>query len=159
MKLTRVLVPLDGSALAEAAVSVAVGLLGDRPVSTLVLIRAVDPRLPGADAVEAQRDIVRAAEQYLAQVAARLERPGVTVKTAVWYGPPAASIVAAADAAGADMIVMTTHGRGGLGRLVLGSVAEAVLRATRRPLLLVRDAGAPVETLAGTEKAAQVSGA
>ncbi len=90
MKLTTIVVPLDGSALAEAAVPVAVDLLGGRPGSTLVLVRAIDPRLPGADAVGAQREIVRTAEQYLAQVAARFERPGVSVKRAVWYGSPAA---------------------------------------------------------------------
>jgi nucleotide-binding universal stress UspA family protein len=157
MKLTTVLVPLDGSTLAEAAVPVAVDLLGGRPGTTLVLVRAVDPRLPGVDDVGAQRDIVRSAEQYLREVTARLGGFGGTVKTSVWYGSPAASVVAAADAVGADMIVMTTHGRSGLGRLILGSVAEAVLRGTRRPLLLVRDTGAPVEPLAEAKTATQVS--
>ena len=159
MKLATILVPLDGSKLAEAAVPVAVDLLAGRPGATLVLVRAVDPRLPGVDDVGAQRDIVQSAEQYLREVAGRIGGFGGTVKTSVWYGTPAASIVVAADAAGADMIVMTTHGRSGLGRLVLGSVAEAVLRGTRRPLLLVRDTEAPVETPGDAEKATQVSAA
>lgn len=97
MRLTTVLVPLDGSTLAEAAVPVAVDLLGGRPGTTLVLVRAVDPRLPGVDDVGAQRDIVRSAEQYLREVAARLGGFGGTVKTSVWYGPPAASIISAAE--------------------------------------------------------------
>lgn len=157
MKLATILVPLDGSKLAEAAVPVAVDLLAGQPGATLVLVRAVDPRLPGVDDVGAQ--LVRSAEQYLREVADRIGGFGGTVKTSVWHGTPAASIVGAADAAGADMIVMTTHGRSGLGRLVLGSVAEAVLRGTRRPLLLVRDTGAPIEAPADVERATPVSAA
>jgi nucleotide-binding universal stress UspA family protein len=55
--------------------------------------------------------------------------------------------VEAARVGKVDMIVMSTHGRTGLGRLVLGSVAESVLRGTHKPILLVRDAGAPIEKL------------
>ncbi len=80
------------------------------------------------------------------------------MKTSEWYGLPAASIIRAADAAGADMIVMTTHGRSGLGRPVLGSVAEAVLRGTRCPLLLVREPEVPVDMPAEAAAASQVSG-
>jgi nucleotide-binding universal stress UspA family protein len=158
MKPTTILVPLDGSRLAEGAIPVAVDLFASRPGATLVLMRAVDPRLPGADDVRAQRQIVRSAEEYLHEVAGRISGFGGTVKTSVWYGLPAASIIRAAEAAGADMIVMTTHGRSGLGRLVLGSVAEAVLRGTRRPLLLVREPEAPVDMPAEAAAASQVSG-
>ena len=55
-------------------------------------------------------------------------------------------VVEAARAGKVDLIVMTTHGRSGLGRLILGSVAEAVLRGTTTPILLVRAGGAPVQT-------------
>ena len=60
------------------------------------------------------------------------------VATSVWYGPPVESIADAARYRSADLIVMTTHGRSGLSRLLLGSVAEAVLRATTTPVLLLR---------------------
>jgi hypothetical protein len=53
----------------------------------------------------------------------------------------------------ADMIVMTTHGRSGLSRLVFGSVAEAVLRGTRTPILLIRDAAAPLQLPGGADAA------
>jgi nucleotide-binding universal stress UspA family protein len=56
----------------------------------------------------------------------------------VWYGPPVEAIADAAQLRKTDLIVMSTHGRSGLGRLVLGSVAESVLRATSTPILLLR---------------------
>jgi nucleotide-binding universal stress UspA family protein len=71
------------------------------------------------------------------------------IQTSVWYGPPASAIVEAARVGKVDLIVMTTHGRSGLGRLILGSVAEAVLRGTTAPILLLRVDGAPVQTPVG----------
>jgi nucleotide-binding universal stress UspA family protein len=149
MKLDKVLVPLDGSALAEQALPLAIDLLADRPTATLLLLRAAEATtLPGVDPTEAQVRVVREAEAYLDSVAARLSGFGVKeVKTSVWYGSPAPAIVEAAQIGKFDVIVMGTHGRSGLGRLVLGSVAESVLRGTRVPILFVRDGLAPVETV------------
>ena len=59
---------------------------------------------------------------------------------------PAQAIVEAAKYRKADLIVMSTHGRSGIGRLVLGSVAEKVLRATAVPILLLRPGAAPLDT-------------
>jgi nucleotide-binding universal stress UspA family protein len=147
MKLNRVLVPLDGSTLAEAALPTAIDLLAEGPTATLWLVRATEaPTLSNADPIEAQVRVMREAEDYLASVAARLAGFGVKgVKTSVWYGPPVPAIVEAAGVGKVDMIVMSTHGRSGLGRLVLGSVAESVLRSTHTPILLVRDGTAPIE--------------
>jgi nucleotide-binding universal stress UspA family protein len=157
MQLDRILVPLDGSMLAEAALWAAVDL-GGKNGATLSLVRAAQAyTLPGADAVEAEVRAVREAEEYLAAVRRRLEDKGVNrVETHVWYGPAAAAIVEAASFQKADMIVMCTHGRSGLGRLVLGSVAESVLRGTTIPILIVRADTAPVSAPAGagTTKAA-----
>ncbi len=152
MKLAKVLVPLDGSALAEAALPTAIDLLEDDPTATLLLLHAAEaPTLLGRDPIEAQVRVVRQAEDYLASVAARLTGFGVKgVKTSVWYGPAAPAIVEAARVGKVDMIVMTTHGRTGLGRLVLGSVAESVLRGTQKPILLVRDGAAPIDKLGPT---------
>jgi nucleotide-binding universal stress UspA family protein len=149
MELQRILVPLDGSTLSETALPLALDLLADSPTATLQLLRAAEaPVRLGTDPTEAQVRAVREAEDYLRAVAARLTGFGVKgVKTSVWYGPAAAAIVEAAQVGKIDIIVMGTHGRSGLGRLVLGSVAEAVLRATRTPILFVRDGAAPVETL------------
>jgi nucleotide-binding universal stress UspA family protein len=153
MKLSKILVPLDGSALAESAIAKAMDLAGGE--STLMLLRAAEAHtLPGVDPTEAQVEVVREAEEYLASVAARLKEQGIdSVETSVWYGPAASAIVDAARLRKADLIVMSTHGRSGLGRLILGSVAESVLRGSTTPILLLRVPGAPVETPGGAGQA------
>jgi nucleotide-binding universal stress UspA family protein len=147
MKLQTILVPLDGSTLAEGALGRAAELAGDTG-ARLLLLRAVEASaLLGTDRVDAEVRLVRDAEEYLAAVSARARAMGArNVATSVWYGAPAWAIPEAARAYGADLIVMTTHGRSGLGRLILGSVAEQVLRATTAPILLLRDVRAPVAT-------------
>jgi nucleotide-binding universal stress UspA family protein len=67
---------------------------------------------------------------------------GIAVETSTPEGPPEHAILEAARGWPADLIVMTTHGRTGLGRLVFGSVAEAVLRSAPCPVLLIRVAEA-----------------
>jgi nucleotide-binding universal stress UspA family protein len=78
------------------------------------------------------------AEEYLAALAVELRNKGVRVRTQVRRGQPSEEIVLAAREIGADLIAMTTHGRSGLGRLLFGSVAEAVLRESRLPVFLMR---------------------
>ena len=147
MKVTKILVPLDGSALAEAALWRAVDIGGAEGVAYSLLRAAEAHTMPGADPVEAQVSTVREAEEYLESVAKRLRERGVrAVETHVWYGAPAGAIAEAAKVQKVDMIVMSTHGRSGLGRLILGSVAETVLRGTTTPILVVRAEGAPIET-------------
>ena len=75
-----------------------------------------------------------------------MEKRGIKdVDTSVWYGPAAASIIEASKLKKADLIVMSTHGRSGLGRLILGSVTESVLRGTTAPICVVRAPDAPIE--------------
>jgi nucleotide-binding universal stress UspA family protein len=147
MKADRILVPLDGSPLAETALPKALELLSDRPGAAVILVRAAEaPALPGIDPVEAQVAVVREAESYLAAVADRLGEQGVTrVVRSVWYSSPAEAILEAARVRRADMIVMSTHGRSGVRRALRGSVAESVLRRTRTPVLLVSAAGEQLE--------------
>lgn len=146
MRLEKVLVPLDGSPLAEAALPKALELVKDSRGASLLLLRAAEaPVLGAGDPVAAQVEVVREAEDYLAAIAARLRAAGLhDVSTSVWYGPPAPAIVEAAEIAKVDLIVMSTHGRSGLGRLFLGSVAESVLRGTHIPILLLRPTDVPV---------------
>jgi len=140
----KIMVPLDGSRIAEVALPEAFDF-GRRGAMELLLRAAEGTRLPAADPTDSQVAAVREAEGYLASMAARARKAGVgKVETSVWYGPPAESIIEAARAWGIDLIVMSTHGRSGLGRLVLGSVAETVLRGTTTPILLLRDREAPV---------------
>jgi len=151
MNVKRIMVTLDGSTLAERALAPAAELARDAS-ATLVLMRAVEaPIMHGSDLIEAQVAVVRDAEVYLDEQARRLRRDGIArVETSVWYGAPASSIAEAAHRREADLIVMSSHGRSGIGRLVLGSVAESVLRATSKSILLVRAPTAPVDTPART---------
>ncbi|MCS6845482.1 MAG: universal stress protein [Caldilineales bacterium] len=144
----RLLVPLDGSALAERALGHAEALarLFD---SELILLRVVvspytlvapDLILAGADP---DLPALRAhAEAYLRSVAGRLENQGMRVRTVVCDGPVAEMILDQAQAQEADLIVMSTHGRGGVRRWVYGSVAERVLQGAACPVLLIRAAEA-----------------
>ena len=153
MKITKLLVPLDGSPLAEQVLTKAVEVAEGEP--TFLLLRAAEASTwPGVDPTHEQIRVVREAEQYLDEVKQDLAARGVRhVETSVWYGPPASAIVEAAAVGKADQIVMTTHGRSGLGRLILGSVAEAVLRGTTTPILLLRADGAPVQLPIGVAEA------
>jgi nucleotide-binding universal stress UspA family protein len=146
MAIERIVVPLDGSDLAEAALETALELMSEQPSALLVLVRAAEaPASAAADRMEERARLVREAETYLDGVAAGLRESRISrVKTCVWYGPAAPTIVEAAESERANLIVMTSHGRGGLGRMIFGSVVESVLRGTRTPILVVRDIGAPI---------------
>jgi nucleotide-binding universal stress UspA family protein len=152
MKFSKILVPLDGSILAEVALWKAVEIADG---GTISLLRAAEARtLPGVDSPKAQVAAVRKAQEYLRRVIKRLNSKGMTkVEANVWYGPPTAAIVESAHTQKVDLIVMSTHGRSGLGRLVLGSVTESVLRGTTVPILIVRSDGAPVDAPVGAGQA------
>ena len=87
------------------------------------------------DDVEARR---HEAEEYLAPISAALRSQGVNTAWAIRRGRPADEILAAAQEGGADLIAMATHGRTGVGRLLFGSVAEAVLRRATVPVFMIR---------------------
>jgi nucleotide-binding universal stress UspA family protein len=151
MRFDKLLIPLDGSRFAEAALPKAVELVRNNPGATLILLRAAEATtFPGVDPIDAQVSVVHEAEDYLETVAARLRADGVSgVRTSVWYGAAAPAIIEAAERANADLIVMSTHGRSGVGRLIVGSVAESVLRGARTPIFLIRVEDTPVETPVG----------
>ena len=139
----RVLVPLDGSLVAEGIIPFIMEIAGPLDMQ-VVLLRVLVPVPPMA--VEGTRHVViedfakhRAeADEYLAAMAGELRAKGVRVTTDVRRGEPVAEILAGARKAEADLIAMTTHGRSGLGRLLFGSVAEAVLRQAEMPVFLMR---------------------
>ncbi|HJR04998.1 MAG TPA: universal stress protein [Methylomirabilota bacterium] len=157
MNFDKILIPLDGSRFAEAALPKAVELVRNNPDATLILLRAAEvATFPGVDPIDAQVSVVHEAEDYLETVAARLREDGVSgVKTSVWYGPAAPSILDAARMTNPDLIMMSTHGRSGICRLIAGSVAESVLRGTRTPIFLVRVEDTPVETPVGRAAAGE----
>ncbi len=142
----HILVPLDGSPFAERALGAAIAVATAHQAS-VTLLQAVnlnsqlttnpwglafDPLLTD----EMIGSLAAEAKTYLGAVAAKLTTCGVEVVAGeVAYGAPADAINAAAAAC--DLVVMSTHGRSGIGRLVLGSVAAAVVHGSVPPVLLV----------------------
>ena len=134
--LRRLVVPLDGSPLAEAILPQVEQLVADaRP--NILLLTVVDPDASPAlsdDAPLKDGEALR----YLEEKAAWLRARGATVHTRLCSGDPAAEIVRNVVQEGADAIAMSTHGRTGLERLLHGSVSEGVLRTSPVPVLLWR---------------------
>jgi nucleotide-binding universal stress UspA family protein len=142
------LVPLDGSSLAERVLPLAEAL-AEVGGARLVLVRAVLARtVPGGDLTSAQVHAVDEADAYLRDIASRLGERGLGVETAVVYGEAAEGILDEIRLRRADVVVMATHGRSGLGRWVYGSVADAVLAHSPVPVLLVRAWSSGVEPVA-----------
>jgi nucleotide-binding universal stress UspA family protein len=143
----HILVPLDGSPLAAAA------LLPAQEVATrfdarVTLARVVSPphimsHASGAayaSLLTGLREIAREeAELYLKEEAEKLVREGLRVESTVVDGEPVADVILeTAVKLAVDLIVMSTHGRSGVSRWVFGSVADRVLRSATMPILLVR---------------------
>ncbi len=152
--LQRILVSLDGSALAEAVLPHVVEL-GKPYRATILLLRVAEARaFAGMDPVEAQVRTIAVGEAYLAEVERSLAASGLPVECAVRYGAAADEIADHARGRAADLIAMSTHGRTGLRRAALGSVAETVLRTSRIPVfLLPMTALAKVGAVQGPERA------
>ena len=149
-RLEEILVPLDGSRRAEAALPAAMAmatLFGAR----LALIQGVEPAAMMVNApmsfpapFDEELTALRRSEakDYLDDIAERLSGEGVaTTASAVLCAGPFEAIQAAAKAPGIGMIALATHGRGGLRRMVLGSVADKLVRAGELPVLVTRPRG------------------
>ena len=136
--LKTILVPLDGSELAERALTYAAALAGPTQAH-LLLVRAVYAHtLVGVDPRERQLGAVQEAEMYLLHLATNLRMRGFTCETVVRYGHAAECVAESARTRQADLVVMATHGRTGPGRWLFGSVAEAVVAASPVPVLVQR---------------------
>ena len=141
----HILVPLDGSELAEAALVDAVSM-AELNEAELTLLQVIQPaeHVIGAETMypvyldqqwENQRLIVL---KYLDNLQHKLARHNVTIYKAVELGSAGETIIDYAHTHPVDLIVMATHGRSGLSRWVYGSVADKVLRGAEVPVLLVR---------------------
>jgi nucleotide-binding universal stress UspA family protein len=144
----QVVVPLDGSELAEGVEPHVAAVIRDQGsqvylLSVAPLIKGVAPKVadvrPSSVGVQDERPrIERELAQYLHTVARRLEPVAADVQVRVRFGRPADEIIAFVGEVGADLIAMSTHGRSGVSRWVFGSVADRVLRGATCPVLLVR---------------------
>ena len=168
--LQKILIPMDGSELAEAAIPYVKEISRRCQPLEVVLLQVVrlpqgrsasvykhqDSEFPvlmpdsAADSEMARYPIYRdqeiesaraEVEAALIPVVQELRSDDISVRMAVAFGRPAQEIVAFAEREEIDLIAMSTHGRSGLSRWILGSVADKVLRGTHLPVLLVRPPG------------------
>jgi len=155
----HILIPLDGSALAEQILEPALAL-GDLMQAAYTLLHVVELFVLPSDAsslyalhLDAQMTQAVQAERqrYLDDLAQRLRAGGRQVQTQTLLAPQAAmAILDAAQTHGADLVALATHGRSGLARLLIGSVADKVRRGADMPVLLYRPQASP-----GAERAAE----
>jgi nucleotide-binding universal stress UspA family protein len=161
---TRIVVPLDGSDIAEQALATAEDL-AKTTGATLHLVRVVEfpstsyAYIYGAmiesEAITVQlEDQITLAEEYLIEVARALVEQGITVTTEVRHGVASQELISAM--APGDIFVIASHGRSGVARWFLGSVAEEITRHATVPVLLVR-AGSPAASRRGTNGVTAVS--
>ena len=147
--LDHILVPLDRSSLAEAALPYAQQIVSlDGRITLLTVVDAaegvdsaetVGPGLTAlvSSPVTGLHDLRSQAEDYLDQVAYRVQKPHLEVNIIVQIGSPADVIVDTANNLGVKVIVMSTHGRTGLGRWIYGSVTQKVLSAATCPVFVI----------------------
>ena len=139
----KILLPLDGSALAERAIDqvekMAQGT--DAEVLLLKVVPAPLGKTPEAGQVEESKAFAESVDRsmaYLGKIAARLAAVSIKPRILVPSGEPYAEILAAAHKEDVDCIVMSTHGGTALARTLLGSTAERVVYTTKRPVFLVK---------------------
>jgi nucleotide-binding universal stress UspA family protein len=159
MRLQRFLVPIDFSGTADRAIDVALDLAGavGGQLTLLYVYGAPATVLPdGSTFAASARDLMevsRRADEALADVRRELETraaaAGVVLTAQTRMGIAADEIVQAAESGQFDIVVMGTHGRTGLGRLIMGSVAESVMRHAHIPVLTVREGPREVQEVAG----------
>lgn len=139
----KVLVPLDGSALAELALLHAGEIARGSGAEILILQSIYLPMTAVPEPVllaegKMLEEAAKTTLEYLDRIGGQLREGGHRVRTMVDERPPTEAILHVADRENVDLIVMSTHGRSGLSRLMMGSIAESVLRNTRRTVMLVK---------------------
>jgi nucleotide-binding universal stress UspA family protein len=154
----RVLLPLDGSTMAEQALPHAVEQ-AESFRSELILLRAISPLLPGIglSPIElgwAKEQASEWARDYLESIATQVRTRGVPVKVVIIQDSPHKAIAQFAEANGVDLIVICSQGQSGPSRWLMGSVADRVVRGATSPVLLVRaseqdHSGAPKQEASG----------
>jgi nucleotide-binding universal stress UspA family protein len=137
---SNILIPLDGTAESNVAIPAARTIAHATNAATTLLRVLPPPYMPG--------DIPsQTAMAELERIAAELRADGTSVNLLVRGGDPADEILRSAADEGSDLIVMRTHGRSGIGRAILGSVAEKVLSRSPVPVMLVRPGGRRLNAL------------
>lgn len=147
-RVRRILLPLDGSELGEAALPY-VEELAVAVKAEIILLQVVTPHYDIALAESYTSHLDRISEEYIRHASAaatdylntireRLKKKEIAARSEVVVGSPGDKIIDCARENDVDLIAMSTHGRSGIGRWLIGSVADKVLHAADRPVLLVR---------------------
>lgn len=142
----KVLVPLDGSELAECALPEVKKLAGGGLIGEVILLNVFEIDFMGVPTTHTRMVDINAlrnaqldkSRKYLEKIQSELSSGGIKVKTEAQEGTPAQTIVNYADANGVDLIVIATHGFTGMKKLMFGSVALRVLHDSHVPVLLIR---------------------
>ena len=150
----KIMVPLDGSELAECVLPHLVTIARGCRISTIVFVRVVDPGLPPdswptssefglrrTDLEQLEKHRTTLAEDYLTQLISRLNYDWVKVESEILVGKVAESLVDYTAKKDVDLILIASHGRSGISRWVMGSVADRILRNSCCPVLMVRVSG------------------
>ena len=146
-KIRKILVPLDFSPPSDYALSYAKALGADFGASLHVLHVVEDRLMTGPWPVEAylgelprlREGLIKDAESRMLECLKSIGQSGIQATGEVLIGSPFQTIVDLAFTSGADLIVMSTHGRTGITHLLIGSVAERVIRHASCPVLVVRE--------------------
>lgn len=146
MTFTRILVATDFSLDSDGAVAYALALAKTIPASIHLLHVVDNPLAAGvwssdvytAEIAGLQINLVREAEKQLRAGVRTLDRPGITITTEVRTGRPGRTIVDCARDRECDLVVVGSHGRTGVAHLIMGSVAEHVVRHAPCPVLVIR---------------------
>lgn len=141
----KMLVPLDGSELAEVVLPHVKAIASASAAKKVILLRIVEPlpagTPPAVDYEVVQKAGLKAAQQYLAKIQARLAKDGLDVETRVLTGRPAETITDFVQREQVDFVALATHGRSGVSRWVYGSVADKLVRSLSVPVLIIRPKG------------------
>lgn len=147
----KILVPLDGSEFSECSLAHVKAIALGCSVPEVILMRVIEPVLnPDVVATaplaqdwmkQVEEENYAKTKDYLTGLASKLKQDGVSAQTILREGKTAEEILAYSSKNGVDLIVMSTHGRSGVPRWFLGSVAERVARYSTVPVLLVRPPG------------------
>ena len=150
----KIMVPLDGSELAECVLPHVEAFINQCQIRTIVFVRIIEsitPAIAGEYAISMDdlktRESARKseAEEYLKHVISRFQSDETTLQTEVLVGRAADRLADYAENNDVDLILMATHGRSGVSRWVRGSVADRILRAASIPVLMVRAPGTPTD--------------
>lgn len=142
----KILVPLDGSSLAECVIP-HIEAIAKAESSLVELISAIEPveiptrgkiALTDDDLKQISYELKKETRKYLERIAERLKKSGIKATYTILSGKPAESMVEYVNDNNYDLVIIATHGRSGITKWFWGSVAEKILRAINVPVLLVK---------------------